>query len=340
MTSGPANSMTAGSIPADSEPAVSGRAVSGRAAATRAEYCVVACAEAWRGAGEILASPMGTVPTIAARLARLTFAPDLLLTDGEALLIGDVPELGGTARVVEGWLPFHRHLAMAAGGRRHVMMGASQLDRHGNQNIACIGDWERPDRQLLGVRGAPVNTLNHATSYWVPRHSRRVFVERVDMVCGVGYDRAAAAGPSATRFHRLPRVVSDLGVFDFETPDRSMRLVSVHPGVTVDDVVAATGFPLAVASGAADPSRAENSSGAAHSSEAADPSGQGDPAEPGAPSGQADVQESASVQESAAAQGSTAPTGVPFTREPTAEELRLIREVLDPRGLRDREVRS
>lgn len=73
------------------------------------------------------------------------------------------------------------------------MMGASQIDRFGNQNISCIGDWAKPTRQLLGVRGAPVNTLNNPTSYWVPRHSRRVFVERVDMVCGVGYDRAVEA---------------------------------------------------------------------------------------------------------------------------------------------------
>ncbi|NEE60327.1 CoA-transferase, partial [Streptomyces sp. SID8455] len=73
-----------------------------------------------------------------------------------------------------------------------------------------------------------------------------VFVERVDMVCGVGYDRAEAAGPSATRFHRIPRVVSDLGVFDFATPDRSMRLASVHPGVTVEKVREATGFALTV----------------------------------------------------------------------------------------------
>lgn len=47
----------------------------GTTTATRAEYCVVACAEAWRDAGEVLASPMGTVPTIGARLAKLTFSP-------------------------------------------------------------------------------------------------------------------------------------------------------------------------------------------------------------------------------------------------------------------------
>nr|WP_055621642.1 CoA-transferase [Streptomyces sp. JHA19] len=202
---------------------------------TRAEHCVIACAEEWRDDGEVLASPMGVIPSIGARLARLTFAPDLLLTDGEALLVTS----DGT---VEGWLPYRQHLTLVTGGRRHVMMGASQLDRHGNQNISCVGPWERPTRQLLGVRGAPVNTLNNPTSYWVPRHSRRVFVERVDMVCGVGNDRAAGA-----RYHCLRRVVSDLGVFDFGTPDRTMRLVAVHPGVTVEQVREATSFELAMA---------------------------------------------------------------------------------------------
>ncbi|MES4888555.1 CoA-transferase [Streptomyces sp. NPDC096012] len=205
---------------------------------TRAETCVVACAEAWRGAGEVLASPMGLIPSLGARLARLTFAPDLLLTDGEALLVR--PD--GTP---EGWLPYRQHLALVAGGRRHVMMGAGQIDRFGNQNISCVGDWAHPRRQLLGVRGAPLNTLNNPTSYWIPRHSRRVFVERVDMVCGVGYDRAADLGPAA-RFHRIVRVVSDLGVFDFATPDGSMRLASLHPGVDLEQVREATGFALAV----------------------------------------------------------------------------------------------
>jgi acyl CoA:acetate/3-ketoacid CoA transferase beta subunit len=126
---------------------------------------------------------------------------------------------------------------MLAAGRRHVMMGAAQIDRAGNQNISVIGSWKRPKAQLLGVRGAPGNTVNHPVSYWIPRHSPRVFVDRVDMVCGVGYDRGA---------HELRVVVTNLGVLDFGTPERTMRLRSVHPGVEVDDVVAATGFPLAV----------------------------------------------------------------------------------------------
>jgi acyl CoA:acetate/3-ketoacid CoA transferase beta subunit len=133
-----------------------------------------------------------------------------------------------------------------ASGHRHMMMGAAQLDRFGNQNISCVGDWARPKAQLLGVRGAPGNTVNHPVSYWVPWHSRRVFVERVDMVCGVGYDRAAGLGPAAARFHELRVVVTNLAVLDFGGPDHAMRLRSVHPGVPVSEVADATGFPLAI----------------------------------------------------------------------------------------------
>lgn len=239
--------------------------------ATRAEIVVVAMAEVFRGDGEIVVSPMGLVPQLGAKLARLTFEPDLLMSDGEAYLVT-------TDGVVEGWQPFRKMLdTIVPHGRRHVVMGANQIDRYGNQNISAIGDHARPKKQLLGVRGAPGNTVNHRTSYWVPRHSPRVFVDTVDVVSGVGYDSAAKAGPSAQKFHDVHRVVTNLGVFDFGGPDHAMRAVSLHPGVTRDDVVAATTFEI-------DFGDAETS------------------------------------------------------REPSAEELQLIREVVDPKGLRDKEV--
>jgi len=247
---------------------------------TRAEYCAVACAEVFRGDGEVMASAFGTAPALGARLARLTFAPDLVLTDGDAALVDGAPPLGAppASLVLESHMPYRRVFDVVWSGRRNLIMMASQIDRTGNQNISAIGPWERPKAQLVGVRGAPGNTVNHSTSYWVPNHSTRSFVEQVDVVSGVGYARAEAAGPSATRFHEIRFVVSDLGVFDFASPDHSMRLVSVHPGVSVDDVVAATGFALVL------------------------------------------------------------PDEVPETRDPTPEELELLRTVLDPRGLRDREV--
>jgi len=215
--------------------------------ATRAEICAVACAEAWRGDGEILASPFGVIPAIGARLARATFEPDLLLTDGEALLGQGTWALGAAPAVVEGWLPYRAIFDLIYNGKRHVMMIPSQIDAFGNVNISAIGEFSRPKAALLGVRGAPGNTVSHPVSYWVPRHSPRTFVAAVDMVSGIGYDRAAKAGSAASRFHDLRRVVSNLGVFDFASADRTMRLVSVHPGVHVADVQAATGFDLAVA---------------------------------------------------------------------------------------------
>ena len=247
---------------------------------TRAEYCVVACADVFRGDGEVMASAFGTAPALGARLAKLTFAPDLVLTDGDAALVDGAPPLGASpsSLVFESHMPYRKVFDVVWSGRRNLIMMASQIDRTGNQNISAIGSWVRPKAQLVGVRGAPGNTVNHSTSYWVPNHSTRSFVEQVDVVSGVGYQRAAGAGPSASRYHEIRFVVSNLGVFDFETPERVMRLRSVHPGVTVDEIVEATGFELVI------------------------------------------------------------PAEVPDTRMPTPEELEMIRDLLDPKGLRDREV--
>jgi len=215
---------------------------------TRADVCALAVAECFRGDGEILVSAMGTVPTLGARLAKATFEPRLLMTDGFNLLLREPIPLGAqpTENDVEGWMPFGAVFDTLWWGRRHVMMGASQIDCFGNQNIACIGPWDRPKAQLLGMRGAPGNTINHTTSYWVPRHDRRVFVAAVDVVSGVGFDRAAALEPPSRRFHDIRRIITDLAVLDFSTPDRRMRLHSVHPGVALDEVRDKTGFDLVV----------------------------------------------------------------------------------------------
>src|SRR5690606_32710985 len=106
----------------------------------------------------------------------------------------------------------------------------------------------------------------------------RCFVEKVATVSGVGYDRAAELGDWVKAHHEIRRVVTNLAVLDFDTPDHHMRLASVHPGVSVDDVDAATGFELVI------------------------------------------------------------PDDVPTTRTPTDQELTVLREVLDPKSFRDREL--
>ena len=214
----------------------------------RADICAVAIAECFRGDGETLANPIGTTPMIGGRLARATFEPDLMMTDGEAMLVAnDEATDFSNGKVVESYNPYRSMFDVVWWGRRHVIMGASQLDAFGNQNFAAVGaDYAKPKVQLLGFRGAPGNTVNDATSYWIPDHSPKVFVEKVDVVTGVGWDRAEAAGPAATRYWDLRRVVTNLCVLDVESPDKRLRLRSLHPEVSVDDVVAATGFDLVI----------------------------------------------------------------------------------------------
>ena len=198
---------------------------------TLGDIVAVACAEVFRGDGKKMVSPMAPLPKLGARLAKATFSPDIVLTDGVATIV----DLDGTP---EGWMPFSRVFDTLWNGQRHVMMGASQIDRFGNQNISCIGPFERPKVQLLGVRGAPGNTVCHPTSYFVGRHSSRVFVPSVDVVSGVGTDRGA---------YEIRRVVTNLGVFDFESLDGGLRCRSLHPGVTPEQVREATGFPVHIA---------------------------------------------------------------------------------------------
>jgi len=244
------------------------------------EICVVALAEAFRGDGELLCNPMGPVPVIAGRLARATFEPDLMLTDTIAYAIEGNLAFGGdpSDAVVEGYMPFRSIFDQVWSGKRHVVMGASQIDRYGNQNFAAIGQYRKPKAQLLGLRGAPGNLINHATTYWVPNQAR-AFSETVDVVSGPGYDRIAELAPTSQAHFEIRRVVTDLGAYDFETPDHTMRIRSLHPGVSVEQAQAASPFEL------------------------------------------------------------TLTDDVPESRPPTPQELELIRNVFDPKGVRKGEFR-
>lgn len=214
----------------------------------RSDICVAALADCFRGDADLLCNPIGISPIIGGRLAKATFAPDVVMTDAVSVLATNPLPLGvpDAPRVVEAYVPYRTIFDIVWSGKRHVMMGATQIDQFGNQNIAAIGDWRQPRAQLLGLRGAPGNLINDRTSYWVPNHSARSFVETVDVVSGPGYDRMAELGAPGNRFHDLHRVVSNLGVFDFETPERRMRLRSIHPEVELDEILEATNFELIV----------------------------------------------------------------------------------------------
>ena len=213
-----------------------------------AELCICAAAEAFRGEGERLATSIGLVPRLAAGLAKLSFSPGLMITDGEAYLVTEpvpVGPRGDYQPKIEGLMTYERVFDMVYRGLRQAMVTPVQLDRFGQTNISIIGDYAQPKTALLGVRGYPGNTINNANSMFVPSHDKRTFVSgEVDMVGGIGYNPARWPGGEKPAWLELRLIVSNLAVLDFQGTDNAIRVLSLHPGVTLEEVQDQTGFAL------------------------------------------------------------------------------------------------
>jgi glutaconate CoA-transferase subunit B len=178
-------------------------------------------------------------PSLAANLARATHAPNCVLiyesgTIGAKpyrlpLSIGD-GELAATADAVVSVPELFAYWLQ--GGRIDVgFLGAAQIDRFGNLNSTVIGDYETPWVRLPGAGGAPEIASSVRDVFVLLRQSPRTFVEQLDFVSSVG--------------SRVRVVVTDLGIL--ERRDGELTLTSVHPGVKIEDVRAATAWDLRVA---------------------------------------------------------------------------------------------
>jgi glutaconate CoA-transferase, subunit B len=194
------------------------------------------------------------LPMVAAYLAKATHAPNVALMFESGVLdprprsiakaVGD-PRLISTARRVSGMLD---SLLMLQGGRVDLgVLGCAQVDRFGNINTTAIGSYERPSTRLPGSGGANDIASCARNHLIVTRHNRRTFVEKVDYLTTPGH----LSGPGARAKAGLPGagpvgVVTDLGVFGFDAQTCEMVVESVHPGVSLDDVRAATSFELTV----------------------------------------------------------------------------------------------
>lgn len=211
---------------------------------------ICAAARAWENDGEVLATGIGLVPRLAASLCMKSINTDLIMTDSEAWVVNEPVPVGprGDYKIKrETWMGFSRIFDNVWGGKRHAMVGPVQVDRFGQGNISMVGsDYARPKSMMLGVRGFPGNSINHANSFFVPNHSTKVFVSgEVDAVGSVGYNPARLAkGWTLEETTDIRFIFTNLCVLDFGGPSHQMRLVSLHPGVTAVQVKEATGFPI------------------------------------------------------------------------------------------------
>jgi glutaconate CoA-transferase, subunit B len=197
------------------------------------------------------------LPSVAANLARRLHNRDLALiyesgTIGAKptvppLSIGD-GELAETADTVVSVPEIFNYWLQP--GRIDVgFLGAAQIDRYGNINTTVIGpDYQRPLVRLPGSGGAPEIAASCREVFVVLRHGRRTFTERVDFVTSVGYGDGPGHRERLGLRGRGPvLIITDLGVLEPDPDTCELTLTAVHPGVSVDDARAATGWELAVA---------------------------------------------------------------------------------------------
>ncbi|HEX8598334.1 MAG TPA: CoA-transferase [Chloroflexia bacterium] len=186
------------------------------------------------------------LPLAAARLAQLTHAPNLSIIAGASggvntLVEPLAPSSGDYANLVaECVLQFPEVLMLQMSGHAQVFFaGGLQIDRHGNCNLAFVGDIDKPALRGPGSAGVPWAQHSLRTILYTTSHTQRVFVPQVDFVSYPGWH--AAGGFLRTNGPQL--VVTPLAVMDFSETGE-MRLLSLHPGVSLDQVLDNTGFDL------------------------------------------------------------------------------------------------
>ena len=216
---------------------------------TLAELAIVAASEIFRDeTPEVFATLIGTLPKLAGYVAQETFLPGMMMSDGIYYLAAEPVPLGPREDYPvkkEGRIGYERVFTIVAKGNRHAFVGPVQVDKYGQMNLSCIGDYAAPKVTMLGVRGLPGNTVNNRTSMFFANHNKRALVaDEVDMVSGAGYNPARYPNGKYPRGLDHRQIVTNLCVLDFEGPNNAIRVRSLHPGVDFEEVQENTGFDL------------------------------------------------------------------------------------------------
>ncbi len=221
---------------------------------TDSEMMIVAAARALKGARTVFVG-VG-LPNVACNLARTTVAPDLILIyesgvygaqpERLPLSIGDPTLVTGATSVISMADLFGLYLQR--GLVDVALLGGAQIDRYGNLNTTVIGSYAQPKVRLPGSGGACEIAINAQRIYMIMRLSPRSFVQQIDFLTSPGH----LSGGDKRRELGMPGkgpelVISDKAILNFDNPQREMQIISLHPGVTVDDVRANVGWDIRLA---------------------------------------------------------------------------------------------
>ena len=197
------------------------------------------------------------MPSAAANLARLTHAPDVVLIY-ESGTIGAKPDVLPLS-IGDGELAEHADTVVSVpeifrywlqGGRIDVgFLGAAQVDRFGNINTTVIGgDYARPKVRLPGAGGAPEIASNARETWIIIKQTKRSFVAKLDFMTSVGHlDGGDSRARSGARGAGPTAVITDMGVLVPDAATRELTLCALHPGITLEQARANTGWDLKVA---------------------------------------------------------------------------------------------
>ncbi len=219
-------------------------------AITSDEYMVVCMSRQVRD-GELVAQGLAT-PLVAAAylLARRTHAPNLYFSSAIGQGICRYPAPLSLSQIERLWLDrslvnvgFARAVSEVLPSLKPLeFFRPAQVDPNGNfNNIAFGKDYHHPRLRMPGTGGIPdVTTYLNDVLLYVPRHSRVTFVPQLDFCAGLGHN-------SARKHGKGPRcIITDLGQFDFA--NGRMRLITFHPGASIEKIQAHTGFSLEISS--------------------------------------------------------------------------------------------
>ena len=221
---------------------------------TPSEMMIVSAARALAGVSTVFVG-VG-LPNIACNLARYTVAPNLELIYESGvygaqparlpLSIGDPTLVTGSTSVVSMADLFGLYLQR--GLVEVALLGGAQIDRYANLNTSVIGSYTTPRTRLPGSGGACEIAINAQRVFIIMHLKKRAFVDRLDFLTSPGHLSGGNARQALGMPGRGPElVITDMAIFNFESAEREMQLVSLYPGVTLEQVQAEMGWQVRLA---------------------------------------------------------------------------------------------